>query len=306
MVATAVLPARETTRAMYTAVYAPIFNDYSDPARLVSLAVAAENAGYDGFFIWDHLAIVPDGSLALLDAMTVLGAIAQATQRLKFGPMITPLARRRPWKLAKELVTLDQLSQGRVIFGAGLGEPAEVEFSRFGEDPTARAARLDEGLFVLQQLLSGAPLDHRGTHYQVRDMCLQPPPFNRREIPIWIAAALPATAGLRRAARWHGVFPLRLPETLAHGDVTTVPWPEWWLSPDELRAALARVNEFGANKTCDAVACGRISARAGRDARAEMRRYAAAGATWWFEWIDDAPGSFDTTLAAIARGLPSF
>ena len=123
--------------------YFPIFNDFHDPTVLVDLAVRAEAAGFDGFFIWDHLAIVPDGSLALTDATVTLGAIAQATSSILFGPMITPLARRRPGKVAREVAALDQLSNGRVIFGVGIGELrtnyAGFFDSGFGGDGGTRA-----------------------------------------------------------------------------------------------------------------------------------------------------------------------
>lgn len=287
---------------MKTAIYAPIFNDYGRPHRLVELAVAAERAGYDGFFVWDHLAIEPEGRLEVVDAMTTLAAIAQMTRRIRLGTMITPLARRRPWKLAKELMTLDHLSEGRVTLGVGLGEPAAVEFAAFGEDPSpaGRAARLDEGLSVLAPLMRGECVTHRGRFYELTAAQLAPLPLQPGGIPIWVAAALPATAGLRRAARWDGVFPIKIPEAIQAGTIAHADWSEWWLCPEELRGAVARVAALRPDMSAyDVVACGRAQG----DGRM-LDDYAAAGATWWFEWIDDAPGSFEATLAATARGAP--
>jgi alkanesulfonate monooxygenase SsuD/methylene tetrahydromethanopterin reductase-like flavin-dependent oxidoreductase (luciferase family) len=191
---------------MLTGIYVPIYNDYSDPARLVKLATTAESAGFDGFFIYDHLAIEPDGALEVADATIVVAAAAQATSTIKLGPMITPLARRRPWKVAKELATLDHLSEGRVIFGVGLGEPAEVEFATFDEDATAkgRAERVDEGLDLLDSFLRGQRVKHFGKHYKVDGITLLPRCLQQPRPPIWVAAALPAPAGLRRVARWGG------------------------------------------------------------------------------------------------------
>ncbi|MGE3774948.1 MAG: LLM class flavin-dependent oxidoreductase [Gammaproteobacteria bacterium] len=292
---------------MQSAVYAPVFNDYGEPARLVELARTAERAGYDAIFIWDHLAIEPSGMLEIVDATVVLGAIAQATERIRFGAMITPLARRRPWKLAKELNTLDRLSRGRVMLGVGLGEPAAVEFGSFGEDASAtgRAQRLDEGLAVLDPLLRGATVIHRGRHYTVTNATLAPPSLQRPRVPIWVAAALPARAGLRRAARWDGCFPIKVPAAIAEGTLTQAAWPEWWLSPAETAEALGFVqSQRSANGPYAFTATGSVAHESAAAASARLREYRDAGANWWLEWIDDAPGSYESTLRAIARGAP--
>ena len=292
---------------MQTALYAPVFHDYSDPARLVELACAAERAGYDAIFIWDHLAIEPSGLLEIADATIVLAAIAQATRRIRFGAMVTPLARRRPWKLAKELNTLDRLSGGRVMVGVGLGEPALVEFAAFGEDPAAkaRARRLDEGLAILDPLLRGETVTHQGEYYQLTNATLAPRALQRPRMPIWVAAALPARAGLRRAARWDGCFPIRVPPVIAEGTVSQADWPAWWPSPAETADARAYVmSQRSADGPYAFTATGRTSAESTTAASALLRDYAAAGANWWLEWVDDAPGSYEQTLRAIARGAP--
>ena len=293
---------------MHYAVYAPTFNDYGEPARLIALAQAAERAGYDGFFIWDHLALAPDGRLEIVDATVMLGALAQATTGLRLGAMITPLARRRPWKFAKEMATLDRLSAGRMVVGVGLGEPAAVEFEAFGEDGSARgrAARLDEGLALFDALVRGAKVNHSGATYQLHDAQLAPPATQAPRMPIWVAASLPATAGLRRAARWDGIFPVRVPQSILDGaPVTALDWSQWWLSAQDFVALNTELASLRTVTTpFDVVASGRVAQRPAAEARAHVAAYAAAGASWWCEWVDEASGSYAASLAAIERGPP--
>lgn len=293
---------------MRHAVYAPTFNDYGEPARLVALAEAAERAGWDGFFIWDHLALEPGGKLELVDATVMLGALAQATTRLRLGAMITPLARRRPWKFAKEMATLDRLSGGRIVVGVGLGEPAPLEFEAFGEDGSARgrASRLDEGLQIFDRLVRGEQVDHHGAHYQLREAALAPRATQQPRMPIWVAASLPAEAGLRRAVRWDGVFPVRVPQAVLDGaPVTALDWRDWWLTPTELGALAARLAAMrGGLAGFDLLASGRLADAPRAAAAATIAAFAAAGATWYCEWVDEAVGSFDQALAGIERGPP--
>jgi alkanesulfonate monooxygenase SsuD/methylene tetrahydromethanopterin reductase-like flavin-dependent oxidoreductase (luciferase family) len=190
---------------MQTAVSIPPF---AGAAELVTLAVAAEQSGWDGAFYWDHLVWQPDWRLDVHDPWVLLGAAAASTGRIRLGTMITPVARRRPWVLARHLITLDHLSGGRAVLGVGLGEPPEADFAAFGDPAGARdrAGWLDEGLTVLDGLLRG-PLDHTGSHYQVRSELL-PRPVQRPRPPVWVAAVAPHRRPLARAARWDGVVPL--------------------------------------------------------------------------------------------------
>lgn len=176
---------------------------------LVELAVGAERAGWDGFFLWDHLQLDPEHEAETLDPWVLLGAIAARTARLRLGTMVTPLPRRRPQKVVKELVTLDRLSGGRAVLGVGLGVPQQTEYGVFGEptDPRQHAAMLDEALPVVDALLRGERVDHSGTHYRIRAR-LTPTPVQRPRPPIWVAATLPARGGVRRARRWDGIFPM--------------------------------------------------------------------------------------------------
>lgn len=214
---------------MRTAVSIPPF---TDPATLVDLAVTAEKAGWDGVFFWDHLVWVPHLRLDVHDPWVLLGAVAQRTSRVRLGTLVTPLARRRPWMVAKHLTTLDHLSGGRAVLGVGLGEPADADFGDLGDpaDPRVRAAVLDEGLTVLDGLLRG-PVDHHGEHFRVRTQ-LRPLPVQRPRPPIWVAAVAPHRRPLARAQRWDGVVPLGSGELLTPDDLARyldgVERPEGW------------------------------------------------------------------------------
>jgi alkanesulfonate monooxygenase SsuD/methylene tetrahydromethanopterin reductase-like flavin-dependent oxidoreductase (luciferase family) len=173
------------------------FDELADAKLLAELAARAEAAGWDGFFLWDHVDYRPPVS-ALADPWVCMAAIACATERVKLGPLITPPARRRIHKLARETVTLDRLSGGRLIFGAGLGSDNSGEFSKFGEesDAKARAKLLDDGLDELVRYWDGE---------------FQPKPVQKPRIPVWLAARWPNRRPVRRALRWDGLFPIDLP-----------------------------------------------------------------------------------------------
>lgn len=185
------------------------FPNVGDPSELVDLAVTAEESGWDGFFLWDHLQLDPKARPEVHDPWVLMGAIAARTRRISIGALVTPLARRRPWKLAKEIITLDHLSGGRVIVGIGLGAPLDAEFGAFGEptEPKVLGDILDESVTVLDQLLRGERVDHDGEHLQVHahptPKALQDP-----RPPIWVAATYPNRRPLARAKMWEGVFPL--------------------------------------------------------------------------------------------------
>jgi alkanesulfonate monooxygenase SsuD/methylene tetrahydromethanopterin reductase-like flavin-dependent oxidoreductase (luciferase family) len=173
------------------------FDDLADAKLLAELAARAEAAGWDGFFLWDHVDYRPPVS-ALADPWVCMAAIACATERVKIGPLITPPARRRIHKLARETVTLDRLSDGRLIFGAGLGSDNSGEFSKFGEesDAKARAKLLDDGLEQLVRYWDGE---------------FKPGPVQKPRIPVWLAARWPNRRPVRRALNWDGLFPIDLP-----------------------------------------------------------------------------------------------
>jgi len=288
-------------------IYAPNFGDYSDPHNLLILARAAETAGWDGFFLWDHLLLNRTAPIPLTDAWVALAAIAASTRRIFLGPMITPVARRRPWKLAREVAALDRLSNGRLILGVGLGSPAEAEYQCFGEDPDdhVRAEKLDEGLSVLAGLLSGEPLVHRGKHYTVDSASFLPRPVQQPRVPIWVAGMLPSKAPLRRAAKWDGVFPLKNPSSgpSAAGFTRSA----YWLTPAELAGAIEYVSAHRARDagTLEVVATGATPSSDRGRGKEIASSYVAAGATWWLEWLDDQRGSFAEMLARVEAGPPS-
>jgi alkanesulfonate monooxygenase SsuD/methylene tetrahydromethanopterin reductase-like flavin-dependent oxidoreductase (luciferase family) len=188
--------------------FVPPFDALADPRVVADLAVDAEAAGWDGFFVWDHL-LYADPVRAIADPWVCCAAVAARTTRLVLGPMVTPLSRRRPHVLARQAASLDLLSNGRLVLGFGLGDDGDVgELSRFGEETDAktRAAMLDEGLELLAGLLSGARVQHEGTYFTARHVELLPPATRPGGIPVWIAGRWPNRAPLRRAARWDGLF----------------------------------------------------------------------------------------------------
>jgi alkanesulfonate monooxygenase SsuD/methylene tetrahydromethanopterin reductase-like flavin-dependent oxidoreductase (luciferase family) len=179
------------------------FDELVDPRTVAELAAQAEQLGWDGFFLWDHIRYRPPTE-AVADPWIALTAIALATERLRIGPLVTPLARRRMQKLARETVSVDQVSHGRLTLGVGLGGDRNGEFEPFGDpaDPRERARLLDEGLEELSRYWAGE---------------FKPPPIQQPRIPVWVAGRWPNRRPLRRAARWDGFFPIDLtgPDDLA-------------------------------------------------------------------------------------------
>jgi alkanesulfonate monooxygenase SsuD/methylene tetrahydromethanopterin reductase-like flavin-dependent oxidoreductase (luciferase family) len=180
---------------------------FTDPSVVVELARSAEASGWDGFFLWDHLRW--DDVQEIHDPWVLLGAIAQETGRMLLGTMVTPLSRRRPWVVAKHLVTLDHLSGGRAVLGVGLGEPPNHDFSELGDeaDPKIRAAMLDESLTIIDRLISGRVVDRKGTHFDVH-ASMRPTSVQRPRVPVWVAGIAPNRKPLERARHWDGYVPI--------------------------------------------------------------------------------------------------
>jgi alkanesulfonate monooxygenase SsuD/methylene tetrahydromethanopterin reductase-like flavin-dependent oxidoreductase (luciferase family) len=238
----------------------------SDPLLLASLAADAERAGFDGFFLWDHIVYSAPTS-EVSDPWVCLAAIAVATSSLRIGPMVTPLSRRRVHKVARETVTLDRLSSGRVVLGVGLGAHAHGELGPFGEveDPVERARMLDAGLDQLAAYWGGE---------------FKPRPVQSPRIPVWVAGRWPAKPPLRRAARWDGFFPID------HDEVSE--FAESVAYVESQRASLGRVDE-----PFDVV----VTVEAGVD----PAPWAAAGATWVLTGFGQSPTEAEVR-AAIAAG----
>jgi alkanesulfonate monooxygenase SsuD/methylene tetrahydromethanopterin reductase-like flavin-dependent oxidoreductase (luciferase family) len=264
---------------MRHAVFLPPFGAFAEPAVMVDLAEAAEDGGWDGIFLWDHVVRTHEPHRAdVADPWILLAAIAAATEQIRLGPMITPLARRRPQKVARETVTLDHLSEGRLTFGVGLGVDSGGELARFGEvvDDRVRAEVYDEALQLLLAFWSGDEVNHHGKHFTVDGVQFLPRPLQQPRIPIWGAARGGGAARpVRRAARLDGVFPVAT-------------------DLDQLGAMLDVVAaERGGLDGYDVI----LEA----PADADLDAYAARGVTWVMREIDDTLPPTDV-VAAVAEG----
>ena len=237
---------------MKRGLYLAPFDELADPRLLGELARTAESVGWDGVFLWDRIAY-PPRERAVADPWVALSAIASATDILRLGPMVTPLARRRVQKLAREAVTLDHLSNGRLTLGVGLGSGDDLE--PFGEavGPRERGRLLDEGLDRLGGFWSGE---------------FRPLPLQRPRIPVWVAANWPNRRPLRRAVRWDGLFPIELPGPEALAELA-----------EEVRRA--RAGSDRSDAPFDLV----VEVPPGAD----VRPWEAAGATWVLTSIDPQP-----------------
>jgi alkanesulfonate monooxygenase SsuD/methylene tetrahydromethanopterin reductase-like flavin-dependent oxidoreductase (luciferase family) len=250
----------------------------ADMQRFVEWARLAEHVGWDGFFLWDHLVFMHGEDLCVWDPWVLMATLAVATERIKIGPMVTPLPRRRPWQVARQAASLDHLSNGRLILGVGIGAPTDVDFVPFGEpgDNRTLARKLDEGLDIVGALWSGEAVTVHGEHYQLNDVRMLPRPKQQPRVPIWVAALWPNRAPVRRAARWDGIFPLKISD----GRFAT-------FTPDDLRDVLGYVREHRASdQPFDAVVAGWTGQLEPQAARQMLASYAEAGATWWLEGLD--------------------
>jgi alkanesulfonate monooxygenase SsuD/methylene tetrahydromethanopterin reductase-like flavin-dependent oxidoreductase (luciferase family) len=285
---------RTTTRY---GVHVPNMWEYGDPSVIAGLAELAEQSGWDGFFVWDHVLYDLRDPPDVCDPWIALAAAAARTRRIRLGPLVTPIPRRRPWKLAREVASLDALSQGRVVFGAGLGAPPDAEFEAFGEDPDpiVRRGRLDEGLEVLRLLWSGERVRFAGRHHAVSDVVFKPTPVQDR-IPIWVAGLWPNKRPFRRAARMDGV----MPERVRGGEAT----------PDELGEIVAFVmaerqrQAIDPHLPYDVLASGHTPAGDRRAARTIVEPYFQAGATWWIERFHGDRGPLEVTRERLRAGPP--
>jgi len=282
---------------MHYGLYLPNFGDESTPQALAELAAEAERTGWDGFFLWDHMLYSKTQKVNILDPWITLTAVAMKTTRLRFGTTLTPLCRRRPWYLARELTTLDHLSGGRVILSVGLGDPPEVDYAAFGEDPDlkVRAEKLDEGLDILNGLWSGKPFAYQGRHYQLKKMTFCPTPLQKPRIPIWVGGFWPNKAPFRRAARWDGVVPLKK----SGGFFVTPPVLCEILDLIRQQRQAAKL----ADTPFDAVVIGTRPGLGKKPANA-LADLEQAGATWWLQSLFSGHNSLEKMRKAVLEGPP--
>lgn len=265
-----------------------------DIHTIAEMAGEAEAAGWDGVFYWDGIFI--EGRELMYDPWVVLAAIAMRTSRVRIGAILTPLSRRRPWKLARETVSVDQLSRGRLVLPVGLGALDDGGFARVGEatDRKTRAELLDEGLDILTGLWSGQPFSYQGRHYRLEKMTFTPPPVQRPRIPIWVVGAWPREKSMQRVLRYDGLMPNKLNADGTHAEVT----------PDDIRAMKTYIDQ---NRTLttpfDIISEGETPGDDPAQAAELVRPYAEAGSTWWMEARWEA-NSIDEIRTRLRQGPP--
>jgi alkanesulfonate monooxygenase SsuD/methylene tetrahydromethanopterin reductase-like flavin-dependent oxidoreductase (luciferase family) len=258
-----------------------------DPGEMADLAARAETAGWDGVFYFDAIAI---GDAELYDPWVVLAAMAMHTERVRLGLVVAAPARRRPWKLARETITLDRLSGGRLVLPVGLGTTDDQGFGEVGEptDAKTRAELMDETLAILDGLWSGEPFSFEGRHYRFGPMTFRPTPVQRPRIPIWVVGAWPHERSMRRVLRWDGIV-------TQTDDV------------DEIKAIVefvARERPIDLrDRPFDVVVQGSTSAD-DNAAYETVRPYVEAGATWWIDADWDAP-TLDSVRGRAEAGPPT-
>ena len=266
-----------------------------DPETLGELAALAEAAGWDGIFLEDYIVWQGEHEAPTYDPWVCMAAMAVRTRHIRLGTMVTPLPRRRPWKLARETVTLDHLSHGRLILGVGLGDMSDPGFGDVGErtDLDERAAMLDEALEVLVGLWSGQPFSFTGTYYRVHEVALVPTPVQQPRIPIWIGGNWPHAGVMRRAAHWDGFV----------GGKVHAPDEDWHLTPAEVRTLVAAISQQRRlTSPCEIALGGGARGPDVEHERAMIRALSAAGASWWMEYVHPDLGGLQGMRERIQAG----
>ena len=256
----------------------PLFGELSDPRAVTGVAAEAEEAGWHGVFVWDHL--YWREPVRVGDPWIALAAIATATEEVRLGPMVTPLPRRRPATVARESVTLDRLSRGRLTLGVGIGSDRfGRELSKTGEqlDDRLRGQMLDEALEILTAAWSGEPVHHRGQHYTVDGIQFLPRPVQRSGVRVWVAGFPGNVKPLRRAARFDGFFPANLEH------------------PDQLAEITAAIAELRHDD-------GPYDIAVGLPVGVDPLPYARAGATWWLPEFAPEAVSLDAVRGVLRDG----
>lgn len=266
--------------AVGSALWLPLFDELSDPVAVARLAAEAEEVGWHGVFVWDHLRWQPPVT-HVADTWITLAAIAAATEQLRLGPMIMPLPRRRPAKVARETATLDRLSNGRLTLGVGIGS------DRFGRELSAtgeqlhdrlRGQMLDESLQILTAAWSGEPVHHRGQHYTIDAVEFLPRPVQRPGVPVWVAGMAGNARPVRRAAGYDGFFPANLEH------------------PDQLAEIVVTIAQLRQHTTAP------FDIVVGLPLGVDPMPYVEAGATWWLPEFSPEALTLDTVRGVLRDG----
>ena len=300
----------------------PNMRECADPRLLGDIAREAEDSGWDGVFIFDSLYIADWGTGApppMADPWIALAAMAMRTERVRLGTMITPLSRRRPWKVARESVTLDHLSNGRLVLPVGLGSIDDGGYAKVGEelDRRKRAEMLDEALAIIVGLWSGEPFSFSGKHYNLDEMTFLPKPVQSPRIPVWVVGAWPRMKSMRRTLRWDGILPASMPvgSTVAQidpqeaGRKIVADGAFTGITTQEIAQVTAYVQrEREGSSQYDIVIEGNSSGSQKEKAAATVGSYADAGATWWIEgvwsWLNLPPHDIERMRRRIRQGPP--
>jgi len=272
-------------------IYIANYGITNDPQDYIELAILSENNGWEGFFLWDHIFLSSNKTLPVLDPWIILSALAVKTKRIKLGTTVTPLARRRPWIVAKEVTTLDHLSKGRIILGVGLGN--DPEFSDFGENtnPLIRSEKLDESLHILRGLWANEPFKFNGKHFNIKEVDFFPKPFQEK-IPIWVGGNWPYKKPFQRAAHHDGIFPLKAGSDDA-------------LSPSEYKEIIKYIKYY--RSSLDSYDIVKPFISTGLDKEDDWsfnNNFLDIGITWFVELIYPGRDSLDNIKKIISRGPP--
>lgn len=266
---------------------------YGSVDQVLEMAKEAEACGWDGVFTWDGISI---GETDTFDPWALLGAMSMVTERVTLGAMVFALPRRRPWKVAREAITIDHLSNGRLVMPVAFGATPDGGISRVNtdtEDRKIRAQRLDETLEILKLAWSGEKISFEGKHYQMKDMIFRPTPIQQPRIPIWNVGAWPKIKSMNRAITWDGIIPMDAEDAFAP------------IGPEMLREITAWIGDHReSDSPFDVVVEGVTDGADVAATRDRVAPLAEAGATWWIEsrWSpEDTP---QVLMERIRQGPP--